>query len=117
MSVKTTTPLMDNTPVDQGASSTRCAKEGCNQWCVANSRFCKDQCLSAATNNPESSREIARWLLRTRRLAMYDLAEAIGGARERLRRPPRKEERGTLLEVAPEKIALLESHLHRARVG
>ena len=55
--------------------------------------------LSAAANKPESSGEIARWLFRTRRLAMYDLAEAIGGACERPRRPPRKEERDTLLEV------------------
>lgn len=36
--------------------------------------------LSAASNNPESLREIARWLFRTTILAMYDLAEAIGDA-------------------------------------
>ncbi|KND89177.1 hypothetical protein TOPH_06162 [Tolypocladium ophioglossoides CBS 100239] len=37
-----TTSIMDNTPVNQAAGSSRCAKEGCDNWCVANSRFCKD---------------------------------------------------------------------------
>ncbi|KPM37909.1 hypothetical protein AK830_g8645 [Neonectria ditissima] len=27
-------------PFDQVAGSTRCAKEGCNSWAEANSRFC-----------------------------------------------------------------------------
>ena len=66
---------------------------------------------------PESARKIAHWLLAIGRLTMYNLAEQIGGTRERLRRPPREERRGktgpsrgTLLEVAPEKLALLEDY-------
>ncbi|KAI1772535.1 hypothetical protein F4818DRAFT_426279 [Hypoxylon cercidicola] len=30
---------------DQAAGSTRCAKEDCDAWAVANSRFCKDRKL------------------------------------------------------------------------
>lgn len=38
--VNTTATTETNSPVDQVAGSTRCAKEGCNDWAEANSRFC-----------------------------------------------------------------------------
>ena len=48
---------------------------------------------------------------------MYNLAEQISGTKERLRRPPKKKRRGktdpsrgTLLEVAPKKLALLKDY-------
>ncbi|KAK2051046.1 hypothetical protein LY76DRAFT_651591 [Colletotrichum caudatum] len=34
--------IESQTPGDQAAGSTRCAKDGCNEWAQANSRFCKD---------------------------------------------------------------------------
>ncbi|KAI1127018.1 hypothetical protein F5Y10DRAFT_243707 [Nemania abortiva] len=30
-------------PVDQAAKSSRCARKDCNNWSLANSRFCKDR--------------------------------------------------------------------------
>lgn len=32
-----------STPVDNVAGSTRCAKEKCNNWAEANSRFCTER--------------------------------------------------------------------------
>ncbi|GAW25112.1 hypothetical protein SAMD00023353_0104770 [Rosellinia necatrix] len=48
---------------------------------------------------------------------MHDLAEVIGGARERLLCPLREEERGTLLGVAPEKVGPPEGHLLGPELG
>merc|ERR1712144_11155 len=39
---ETTARCAIHTLVNQAAGSTRCAKEGCDNWCVANSRYCSD---------------------------------------------------------------------------
>ncbi|KAK0621406.1 hypothetical protein B0T17DRAFT_617854 [Bombardia bombarda] len=38
--INTNTTTEAKTLVDQVAGSTRCAKEGCDTWAEANSRFC-----------------------------------------------------------------------------
>ncbi|KAI4863609.1 hypothetical protein F4820DRAFT_369986 [Hypoxylon rubiginosum] len=38
--VNTNAPTETEPPVDQIAGSTRCAKQDCNNWAEANSRFC-----------------------------------------------------------------------------
>ncbi|KAK1674259.1 hypothetical protein BDP55DRAFT_191861 [Colletotrichum godetiae] len=44
-------PVNNMVPTDQAAGSTRCAKENCNDWAVANSRYCstRDDCYITAS--------------------------------------------------------------------
>ena len=73
--------------------------------------------LAAATDRPKSAKKIAHWLLATGKLTIYNLAEQISGIKKRLRRPLREERRGktgpsrgTLLEIAFKKLALLKDY-------
>jgi hypothetical protein len=63
--------------------------------------------LEAATDSPKGARIVAKWILSTHRLAIYDLAEKIGGTRERLRRPDRAPDRATLRKADKAKLTSL----------
>lgn len=48
-------------PVDQVVGSTRCAKEGCNDWAEANSRFCTARMLKLSRERRLFRRMLIQW--------------------------------------------------------